>query len=604
MITQENGFALVLSGREPECELGHLLVSAGYRLRWVTSVLEFPNVAQSVSPDVILFDLPGSDFNPEVLRDLKKDSLTSQVTVLSVLAEGTLEDRANAIQAGADDYLVHPFERDEVLIRLRNAVIRTRQARDLKRDAETIRQLEEARAELTQLIIKDMKMPLTGLADLLQISGGGGSAKPFKQDASRVVNEALGATEALEEMIELLMSVKKLMANEAILNKEPCEILKLARSISGVLSESIQASGLTVDVDGDAAMVSCDQAQMSRVIRHLVRLAIKAEPLEHRIRIRVKRMSGRVKLSVGADGGFCHPSLETDGLGLTYCRLVLAAHGGSFGVPLPSESSSPWWVELPVAVDLNLSALPANNETVAFLGRSRRYLGVLTSGLPNRKTHSLFSLGTRQQFMVAVALMSVIPLLAFAYILGDALMTRSFNMETLYFLLPSIVALMALGVMLLARHIIEVNRLRQYLEEIARGEIPSISKDNSSEDFAAIQKSLGMVIQKSSEKVKVLEEQSKVRLHAEQNRVMTETVGAACHHLGQPATIIRGYLDLMKRAEVSPEMRAMIQECQAATEDVAIILSRLKGVGRYETEPYLQARSERIGNPDQRILKI
>lgn len=603
MITLENGLALVLSASESECEFGHLLVSSGYRLRWVTATAEFPAIAQSISPDVILVYLPASSFNPGVCRDLKKDPLTSQVTLLAVLTEATREDRLKAIQAGADDYIVPPFDRDEVLIRMRNAVVRTRLARELKRDAEAIQQLEEARSELTQLIVKDMKLPLASLADLLQMSGGGMSSKPFKKDASRVVNEALGATEALEEMIELLMSVKKMMANEETPNKQTCEILQLARYISGALAESIEAAGMALEVDGDAVVVFCDKAQMSRVIRHLVRLAMKAEPLERRIRIRVKRISGRAKLMVSADGGFCNPSIEIDGLGLTYCRLVLAAHGGNFGAPLPTESSSSWWIELPEVVGA-MPPLSGESGAVVPLERSRRYLGALTSRVMDRKRHSLFALGTRQQFMVAVALMSVIPLLAFAYVLGDALMTRSFNMETLYFLLPSIMALMALGVMLLARHIIEVNRLRQYLEEISRGEIPAVSGTHTSEDFVAIQKSLGAVIRQGSDKVKVLEEQSKARLHAEQQRVMTETVGAACHHLGQPATIIRGYLDLMKRAEVSPEMRAMIQECQAATEDVATILSRLKGVGQYETEPYLKARDERVGRPDERILKI
>lgn len=603
MKTVEHGLALVLSGSESDCEFGHLLVASGFRVRWVTSAAEFTAVAQSISPDVILIHLPASAFNPGVFQTLKKDPATDQVTVLAVLTEATREERLKAIQAGADDYIVSPIDRDEVMIRLKNAVIRTHQARELKAGTHKIHQLEEARSELTQLVVKDMKIPLASLADLLQMAGGGASSKPFKKDASRVVNEALGATEALEEMIELLMSVKKMMANEEVSNKQSCEILQLAKIVSGALTESVQASGMTLDVDGDAATVSCDKAQMTRVIRHLVRQALKAGSLENKIRVRVKRVSGRVKLMVTAEGGLCNPFIDSEGLGLSYCRMVLAAHGGNFGVPQPSQSSSPWWIELPEADESTPPPLLRETGAAIPLQRSRRYLGELASGVMAHKK-SLFSLGTRQQFMVAVALMSVIPLLAFAYVLGDAFMTRSFYADPMYFLLPALMVLMALGGLLLARHIIEVNRLRQYLQKIARGEIPAVAGNHSSEDFAAIQESLGVVIQQGSEKVKILQAQSKDQLHAEQQRVMIETVGAACHHLGQPATIIRGYLDLMKRAEVSPEMRAMIQECQAATEDVATILSRLKGVGQYETEPYLKARDERVGRSDERILKI
>jgi signal transduction histidine kinase len=486
---------------------------------------------------------------------------------------------------------------------LRNAVVRTQQARELRRNDQRIQQLEEARSELTQLVVRDMKTPLAGLADLLEVAGGA-TPKNFKMDASRFVNEALGATETLEELIEFLMSVRKMMAGEEIPDKQPCDLFFLAHYIADALTESAQAAGMMLDVEGDAAIVLCDKAQMIRVIRHLIRIAMKAKPAGSGVRIRIERVAGRIKLMVICDGGPTVAAVETDGLGLTFCRLVAAAHGGDFRVPLMSGDPAYLYVTLPEAIGVSVTPGAAEGPGVVPVERSRRYIGALTSKVIVGKKKSLISLGTRQQFSVAVALMSVIPLLAFAYVLGDAIMSRSLNIETIYFLLPSIVTLMALGVMLLARHTMEVSRLRHYLEDMSRGEVPMLNGDQSSEDFLAIQRSLGAVLRQGSEKVKVMEARSKALVQAEQQRVMAETVGAACHHLGQPATIIRGYLDLMKRAEVSPEMRAMIQECQAATEEVATVLHRLKGVGQYETEPYLKTSEVIAGRPDERILKI
>ena len=111
-------------------------------------------------------------------------------------------------------------------------------------------------------------------------------------------------------------------------------------------------------------------------------------------------------------------------------------------------------------------------------------------------------------------------------------------------------------------------------------------------------------IKQTDEKVRIIEAQSKALVQAEQQRVMAETVGAACHHLGQPATVIRVYLDLMKKVEASPEMKAMIQECQSAVEEVAGILERLQGVGEYQTEPYLGPDTHGNSRADERILKI
>jgi signal transduction histidine kinase len=142
------------------------------------------------------------------------------------------------------------------------------------------------------------------------------------------------------------------------------------------------------------------------------------------------------------------------------------------------------------------------------------------------------------------------------------------------------------------------------LERLSKGELPQVDLLKSSEDFSAIQRYLGVVIKQTDEKVRIIEAQSKALVQAEQQRVMAETVGAACHHLGQPATVIRVYLDLMKKVEASPEMKAMIQECQSAVEEVAGILERLQGVGQYQTEPYLGPDTHGNSRAAERILKI
>jgi len=603
MITSDNGIVLILGSEDEASELAGLLKSVGIKLRWVQSPDKLLYVAKSISPDVILINIEKGPFNFEVCRTLKTDPLSASISLLVLSGALSREERSKAIQAGVDDFISLPLDFDEAPLRLRNAIVRTRQANELKQDVARIQQLEEARAELTQMMVRDMKTPLTGLADLLEIAGGA-TPKHFKVDASRVVNEALGATETLEELIELLMSVRKMMAGEEVPDKQPCDLLNLSRYISEALTESAQALGINLTVEGAGVTVLCDKSQITRVIRHLMRMAIKAKPVAKRVTLRLERMPGRIKLMIICEGGAADSSFETDGLGLTYCRLVAMAHGGDFGVPVKSGDQTFWWLVLPETLGLTHVPAVSDAQSPVTLERSRRYRAKFAATVMGAKKRSVFSLGTRQQFVVAVALMAVLPLLAFAYVLWDAILTHTLNLETIYFLLPTVVALMGLGVMLLARHIMEITRLRQYLEEISRGEAPLVSGDLPSADFAAIQQSLGTVIKQGTEKVKVIEAQSKALLQAEQQRVMTETVGAACHHLGQPATIIRGYLDLMKRAEVSPEMQAMIQECQAATEEVATVLYRLKEVGKYETEPYLQVKEERAGRVDERILKI
>jgi two-component system, OmpR family, response regulator len=77
--------------------------------------------AQSYDYDVILLDvmLPGLD-GWELLRRLRK---TKKTPVLMLTARDTLRDRVRGLDGGADDYLVKPFDLEELLARLR-ALIR------------------------------------------------------------------------------------------------------------------------------------------------------------------------------------------------------------------------------------------------------------------------------------------------------------------------------------------------------------------------------------------------------------------------------------------------------------------------------------------------
>jgi two-component system, OmpR family, response regulator MprA len=77
-------------------------------------------------PDAVVLDLglPKLD-GVEVCRRLRQDG---DVPILMLTARDALESRVEGLDSGADDYLVKPFERDELLARLR-ALMRRRPPR-------------------------------------------------------------------------------------------------------------------------------------------------------------------------------------------------------------------------------------------------------------------------------------------------------------------------------------------------------------------------------------------------------------------------------------------------------------------------------------------
>lgn len=84
-------------------------------------------LARDRQPDLVILDwmLPGMD-GLEVCQRLRS---LSNVPVLMLTAKDTLHDRVQGLDAGADDYVVKPFQLDELTARIRALLRRTQQDR-------------------------------------------------------------------------------------------------------------------------------------------------------------------------------------------------------------------------------------------------------------------------------------------------------------------------------------------------------------------------------------------------------------------------------------------------------------------------------------------
>jgi DNA-binding response OmpR family regulator len=98
----------------------------GYEVRLAGDGISALDQAHAFLPDVVILDLglPRMD-GIEVARTLRE---TDDVPILVLSARDAVESRVEGLDAGADDYLVKPFERQELLARLR-ALLRRRPPR-------------------------------------------------------------------------------------------------------------------------------------------------------------------------------------------------------------------------------------------------------------------------------------------------------------------------------------------------------------------------------------------------------------------------------------------------------------------------------------------
>jgi DNA-binding response OmpR family regulator len=97
--------------------LSDALEQAGFRVRSFGRAAEFEQACKSISPDACIIDLglPDSDGLALVHRFASQ----SDAPILIISGRSRTQDKIVGLELGADDYIIKPFEVDEVIARLR-----------------------------------------------------------------------------------------------------------------------------------------------------------------------------------------------------------------------------------------------------------------------------------------------------------------------------------------------------------------------------------------------------------------------------------------------------------------------------------------------------
>jgi two-component system alkaline phosphatase synthesis response regulator PhoP len=146
-----------------------------YNLMWngfqVNTVVDGASALKHVKeelPDLVILDIALPLMNGlEVCRELRKASNTATLPIIMLTARGREIDKEAGLDAGADDYMTKPFERRELLARVR-AVLRRAQYAPVSPDGRAMPEEQEAVIEpaptpkAAPLVADPLKIDLAG----------------------------------------------------------------------------------------------------------------------------------------------------------------------------------------------------------------------------------------------------------------------------------------------------------------------------------------------------------------------------------------------------------------------------------------------------------
>lgn len=113
---------------ETHALLSEYLRLAGFRVYQARDGLQGVEMVQTLKPDVVLLDLqlPGVD-GFQILDRMQASSILKQIAVLFISRSNRTNLKVKSLEKGADDFICKPFERVEVLARIKVVLRRVQQ---------------------------------------------------------------------------------------------------------------------------------------------------------------------------------------------------------------------------------------------------------------------------------------------------------------------------------------------------------------------------------------------------------------------------------------------------------------------------------------------
>jgi signal transduction histidine kinase len=331
----------------------------------------------SSTPDVVLLDvmMPGMD-GFEVCRQIRSDPSKAFVPVVMVTALHETGDRIKALECGADDFLTKPVDDVEVLARVKSLVRVKRQRDALKQAYLDLQSLESLRDSLVMMMVHDLRTPLTtilGPLEMLQ-TGQFGTLESLQKE---IIGMSLRSGYRLLGLVNELLDVSKMESGEMLLHRSEVDVSNVVHEAVELVAKinTNDMSRIQYEFADDLPTVSADEDLLRRILVNLVANAMKFTRGEGTVTVCAKRSddaspteNGAVVLSV-SDAGEGIPPEDRErifekfgqvesrragrkmstGLGLTFCKLAVEAHGGHIWVESEIGKGSTFHFTIPLS---------------------------------------------------------------------------------------------------------------------------------------------------------------------------------------------------------------------------------------------------------------
>ncbi|MCX5793718.1 MAG: hybrid sensor histidine kinase/response regulator [Elusimicrobia bacterium] len=343
-----------------------MLKERGYSVRAAVSGKLALQAARNEPPDLVLLaiNMPGMD-GYEVCAELKADEKLKEIPVIFLSALNETMDKVKAFRSGGLDYITKPFQFEEVEARVKIHLELLRQKRQLQENYDELSRLEKLRDTLVHMVIHDLRTPLTVIGGFLELIKDDRQNSLTKKSGHYII-EARNAADQIAQIVSDVLDASKMEGGQMKLKLEDCDLAGAVKDNISALQALAESRVIRFAAPESPVVVLADRDIIFRVIQNLLANALKFTADGGTIQADIAPAGGRMRVSVHDNGPGIAPQYRqrifdkfaqvelpagrqkhSTGLGLTFCKLAVEAHGGSIGVDSVEGKGSTFWFELP-----------------------------------------------------------------------------------------------------------------------------------------------------------------------------------------------------------------------------------------------------------------
>lgn len=232
--------------------------------------------------------------------------------------------------------------------------------------AQQVTELQEDRDKLIQMIVHDLRTPLTSIMSSLQTIRDTDYDPEITEE---FVPMAIEGSEELLELINTILEINRMESGQLELELEETDLQEVAAEALQSVRSLAEERGheMINSVPADLPAIEADVDLLERLAVNLLGNAVKFTEDNGRIEIGAEDDGDGVRLWVKDNGpgiaedrqqtifekfgsvGAKEKSEQSTGLGLTFCRMVTEAHGGEIWVDSEVGEGSTFSVWLPLS---------------------------------------------------------------------------------------------------------------------------------------------------------------------------------------------------------------------------------------------------------------